>query len=377
VVSTFYLPVRLVFGPGSISLVGKEARTLGTKSLIVTYSDMRRLGIVDEVIRRLVEEGVDVEVFDELEPNPRGLTVDRGAQIAREAGVEVIIGLGGGSAMDAAKGIALASSGQTSIWDYLPEESPVSGPLPALVQVPTLAGTGAELNHIAVLTDWESHEKRCIFNSNTWAKVAIVDPAVTVTVPPRLTAAGGVDTFAHLAEWYLMPDKPLPVNDAIREAVMRVTVRLLPRVLADPNDIDARTELSWASTIASSELSRLGGTVGSMTCHGIEHAISGYYDINHGEGLAALLPAWMRQIIPARAERLTLLGRNVFGKNNGITAFEEWLEEVGMRLRLRDLGCELERADEIAEIALRVWDFRPHPTDIDAEVIAQIYRDAY
>ena len=114
-----------------------------------------------------------------------------------------------------------------------------------------------------------------------------------------------------------------------------------------------------------------------MTCHGIEHAISGYYDINHGAGLAALLPAWMKQILPARKERLELLGRNVFGKPDGIAAFEEWLEEIGMKIRLKDLGCELERADEIADIALKIWDYQLHPTKMNAETIAQIYRDAY
>lgn len=376
-ISTFYLPVKLVFGPGSLSCVGKEAKLLGTKALIVTYQDTKKLGVFDQVVSQLNDNGVAVKAFDELEPNPHGSTIDDGARMARNEECDLIIGLGGGSAMDAAKGIALASSGKGSIWDYLPFNSPVSGPVPSLLQIPTIAGTGSELNHIMVLSDEESHGKRCIFNSNTWAKVAIVDPSLTVTVPTKLTAAGGVDTFAHLAEWYLMPERPLPMNDALREAVMRVTVQFLPQVLSHPDDLDARTQLSWASTIAGSELSRVGGAVGSMTCHGIEHAVSGVYDINHGAGLAALLPVWMRQIQPARADRLAALGRNVFGKDDGIAAFEEWLDRVGMRLRLSDLGCELERADEIAKIALDIWDYRAHPTTIGAEVIAQIYRDAY
>lgn len=376
-ISTFYLPAKLIFGPGSLSHVGEEARALGKKALIVTYPDIRKLGILDQVLQLLNENDVKVEVFDELEINPRGSTIDEGARIVRTEGFDLIIGLGGGSAMDAAKGMALASSGEDSIWSYLPYESPVSGPVPNLIQVPTIAGTGSELNHILVLTDWESHEKRCMFNSNTWAKVAIVDPSLTLTVPTKLTAAGGVDTFAHIAEWYFMPEKPLPVNDALREALMRITVQSLPKVLSHPDDLDARTQLSWASTIAGSEFSRLGGTVGNMTCHGIEHAVSGVFDVNHGAGLAALLPAWMRQIQPVRADRLTSFGRNVFGKDDGIAAFEEWLDRVGMKLRLRDLGCDLERADEIAKIALNIWDYQAHPTIMDADVIAQIYRDAY
>ena len=174
-----------------------------------------------------------------------------------------------------------------------------------------------------------------------------------------------------------MPEKPMPMNDAIREAVMKVIVQVLPQVLANLDDVDARSQISWASTIASSDLIRLGGSAGSMTCHGIEHAVSGYYDVNHGAGLSALLPAWMKQFYPVRKERFELLGRNVFGKSDGIAAFEEWLEKVGMNIRLRDLGCELEKADEIANLALKLWDYTPHPTEMNAETIAKIYRDAY
>jgi alcohol dehydrogenase YqhD (iron-dependent ADH family) len=246
-----------------------------------------------------------------------------------------------------------------------------------LIQVPTLAGTGSELNQICVFTDWETREKRFMMDDHLWAKAAIIDPELTVTVPAKQTASGGVDTLAHIMECYLMPESPFPINDAIREAVMKVTVRTLPRAMAKPDDVEARAQLSWASTIASSNLSRLGGSTGSMTCHGIEHAVSGYYDINHGAGLAALLPAWMRQFEPLRKDRFKLLGANVFGKTDGIPAFEEWLSEIGMKLRLRDLGCQIETSDRIAELALKIWDFQPHPGGLDAAGIARIYRESY
>ena len=376
-IQQFYLPIKVLFGPGSIGQIGREAKNYGSRVMVVTYPDIQKLGYLDIVLKDLESNGMQVEVFKDLEPNPRCTTIDRAARIAREHNIDLIIGLGGGSAMDAAKGIALASSGEAPVWDYVMNTAQAGGRVPALIQMPTFAGTGSELNQIAVFTNWENHEKRVIFNENLWAKVAVIDPALTVTVPGKLTAGGGVDILSHIMECYLMPEKPLPMNDAIREAVMKVVVQTLPKVLADLSDGDARSQLSWASTIASSNLSRLGGSVGSMTCHGIEHAVSGYYDINHGAGLATLLPAWMKQIYTARKERFDLLGRNVFGKTDGLTAFTEWLDEVGMRLRLRDLGCELERAEEIADIALKVWDYSPHPTIMDAETIARIYRNAW
>ena len=377
-ITTFHLPTRILFGTGSIDRLGEEAGILGQKALIVTYPDIERIGLLDKVQKILRESGVECFVFDEVEPNPRSTTVDRGARIAANEKVDLVIGLGGGSAMDTAKAITLASVGNKPIWYYAENRVTVTCNVPSIIQVPTIAGTGSEVNAGAVITNWETHQKTSIPNRCMWAKAAIIDPELTLTVPVRLTAAGGVDIFSHLVENYLMPEEPLPVNDAIREAVMKVVVEYLPRSLARLDDIEARTQLSWASTIAMSQIIRLGGTVGSMTCHGIEHAISGYYDVTHGEGLAALLPAWMKHIVPVRKERLDLLARNVFEKADGIKATEEWLDKIGMRLRLRDLGCELERAEEIAAITVKTFrNIRLHPRKLDAKAIEEIYRDSF
>lgn len=376
-ITLFYVPTKLVFGPGSIGQLGEEARAVGRKAMLVTYPEIRRLGILDKAQKGLESKGVQTVIFDELEPNPRCTAIDKGAGMARAEKVDLVIGLGGGSAMDAAKGIALASSGDAPLWDYVTNKAQVTGPVPALIQVPTLAGTGSEMNQIGVYTNWETKEKQTLFNSNLWARTAIVDPELTLSVPQKLTASGGVDELSHIMEVYLMPEKPLPINDAIREGVMKVVVKYLPRALASPDDIESRTQLSWASTIAGSSASRLGGSVGSMTCHGIEHAVSGYYDINHGAGLAALLPVWMKHLQPLRKDRFDMLGANVFGKKDGIQAFEEWLAEVGMKVKLRELGCKLESAEEIADLALKVWDFQPHPEPMDVRAIAQIYRESY
>jgi alcohol dehydrogenase YqhD (iron-dependent ADH family) len=377
-ITTFHLPTRIIFGPGSIDRLGEEAKALGKKAFIVTYPDIRRIGLLDRVQKILRESGVEFLVFDEVEPNPRSTTVDKGARIAAEEKVNLIVGLGGGSAMDTAKGITLASTGSKPVWYYAENRVTITGTAPPIIQVPTIAGTGSEVNAGAVITNRETHQKTSIPNRCMWAKTTIIDPELTLTVPLRLTASGGVDIFSHLVENYLMPEEALPVNDAIREALMKVVVKYLPIVLAGLDDIEARTQLSWASTIAMSQIVRIGGTVGSMTCHGIEHAVSGYYDVTHGEGLAALLPAWMKHISPVRKERLDLLARNVFGKADGIRATEEWLEQTGMRLRLRDLGCELKRAEEIANITVKTFrNLRLHPRTLDVKTIAQIYRDSF
>ncbi len=376
--SIFYLPVRIVFGPKSVDQLGDEAVKLGKRALIVTYPDIRKVGLLDRVVDNLKEKGVDAVVFEKVEPNPRSTTVDEGAGVLREEKIDLIIGLGGGSAMDAAKGIALAGSGSEPLWHYVETRARPEGPVLPIIQVPTLAGTGSEINAGAVITNWQTHDKNVVFTPALNARVAIVDPEITLTVPKNQTAAGGVDAFSHIVETYVTDQNPTPLTDGIRETVMKMIVKYLPKVLAQLDDLDSRTQISWASTVAMSQLARLGGGGGVMTCHGIEHAVSGYYDVTHGEGLAALLPAWMKYTEPILPERNKLLGEMVFDKPDGIAATEKWFEEVGMRLGLKDLGCELERAEEIADLALMSSPgLRNHPRTLDKPAITQIYRDSY
>jgi alcohol dehydrogenase class IV len=378
--NTFNLPVRIVYGAGSITQLGRRATAIGRNAIIVTYPDIRRVGLLDRVVKDLKSNGVDTLIFEEVEPNPRSSTVDKGAKIVRDNKIDLVIGLGGGSVMDTAKGIALASSGTDSVWNYIRGGTgEVKGPVPPLIQVPTIAGTGSEVNAGAIITNWETHVKTGIIHNSLWAKLAIVDPELTLTVPEKQTKAGAADTFSHVVERYVTDDTPSPMTDGIRETVMKMVVKYLPKALAHLDDIEARTQLSVASTTAMSSFVTWGDGGGVMSCHGIEHALSGYYDVTHGEGVAALLPAWMKFYLPEMKERFDLLGQNIFGKKDGIRATEEWLQSVGMRLRLRDMGCELERADEIAELAIQStpgMDSRG-PKTLDAAAIAQIYRDSF
>lgn len=159
---------------------------------------------------------------------------------------------------------------------------------------------------------------------------------------------------------------------------MKMVVEYLPRVLKKPDDLEARTQLSWASTVAMSQLARLGGGLGNLTCHGIEHALSGYYDVTHGDGLAALLPAWMKFTRPAMGPRFDKLGKNVFGVSDGIKGTETFLAEIGMNVKLGAIGCEKEKAEEIADLAIvsSPW-LSAHPIPLDRKAVAGIYRDSF
>lgn len=189
-ISEFVLPTKIVFGSGSVDKVGEEAQKLGRKAIIVTYPVIRQLGLLDRIVNNLKLKDIDVVVYEKIEPNPRSLSVDEGAAIVRNSAVDLIIGLGGGSVMDAAKGIALASSGLESIWHYVESKEPVTGPIVPIIQIPTMAGTGSEMNPFAVITRWDTHDKRILHNWALFAKVAFIDPELTLTVPRNQTAAG-------------------------------------------------------------------------------------------------------------------------------------------------------------------------------------------
>ena len=374
---SFTLP-NIIIGVGVLNQLGTQAKKYGRKALIVTYPDIRRVGLLDKVIKDLEANGLQTVVFEKVQPNPRSVTIDEGTVFAREQKVDLIIGLGGGSAMDTAKGIAASYNGTVSVWDYVEGKAQIIEPIPPFILVPTMAGTGSEINAGSVITNWATHIKSPL--RTTLAKVSIIDPEVTLTVPMKQIKAGGVDIFTHVVEPYITDAAPTAITDGVRETIMRTVVQNLPKVIAKPDDIDARGQLTWTSTMAMSTLSRLGGGAGQLTCHSIEHALSGYYDVTHGEGLAALLPAWMEYHLPFRKERFKLLGNSVFGEKDGLLATEKWLKSVGMRLSLKDIGCKLEQADEMADLAVRSSPpvmIAGASVPLNAEIIAKIIRESF
>jgi hypothetical protein len=377
-ISRFYLPIRFIIGPDSLLQLGKETARLGKKALLVTGSrSMRSTGTFDKVTHNLDDSGVKWVSFEKVEPNPRASTIDEGAKFARENGVDVVIGLGGGSVMDATKCLALAASGTDPIFAYYENKASSKTALP-IILVPTVAASGSEANNGAVFTNWEIHEKVVINHPAIYPRVSIVDPVLTLTLPAKTTAQGGVDIFCHLVESYITAGDTTLINDSIRESSMKTVVDALPLVLKKLDDLDLRSRISWASTIACSQFAGLGGGSGMMTLHGMEHALSGEYDITHGDGLAALLIEWMKHTEPVRKDRFKQLGKNVFGENDGIAATEKWLKKIGMDTRLKELGVKEADFDKLADNALKTgfW-VKLNPATLDKDAIIAIYRKSY
>ncbi len=378
-ITIFNIPTKIISGAGGFCQLGRETAKIGRRAFLVTgKSSMRRSGLLDRAVADLKKHGVAVTVFDKIEPNPRSSTVDKGARIVREKGLDVVIALGGGSAMDAAKGIVVAATGGKPVWHYIQTREKIIGDVPKLITVPTVAASGSESNCGAVITNWETHDKCVLSDRCAYPTVSIVDPELTLTLPARPTAQGGVDIFCHLVEPYITAGYPQPLTDGIVETSMKLVVDHLPRVLKKLDDLEARSQLSWASTIACSAFAGLGGGDGAMTMHGIEHPLSGMYDMAHGDGLAALLPAWLRSLADIRQGRLDKLACNVFEEKDGLAAVEKWLKQVGMNLRLRDLGVEKAKLNDLAANAMKTapW-LAAHPKKLDKAAIAAIYAEAW
>ncbi len=391
-------PTKIHFGKGVVDQTGDLLKDIAKKVLLVTgRTSTKKTGTLDKVTESLKKAGIELVLFDRIEPNPRASTIDEAARMAKAEQCELIIGLGGGSAMDAAKAIAaVAVSGRpiheyirgnkTGLWKTL---LPIQQALP-IVTIPTLAATGSEANSGAVVTNWDTKEKAGISGPGLFPKIAIMDPELTYTVPANYTADGAVDIFTHLYEGYMTGDEQAHVQDEITEGLMRIAVRYGKQAIDHPHDYEARSHLLWASTLALMGIANA-GRGGPFPVHQMEHTLSAHYDISHGRGLAILAPAYFRQIVKAdRPHRLARLGRNVFGVTSAddqqaseetIQAVIRWFTEMNVYDTLENVGVRKEDLRMMAEETVRIsgggQDFIPGTRSLQVEDILSIYEDVY
>lgn len=368
----FSLPTRVTFGPGSVDVAGSEAATLGSRALVVTGKTFaHRSGLISRLTDSLNHAGVRYTLFDGIDPNPRVETIDAAARLAREQESDLVIGFGGGSVLDAAKAIALAAVSQQSISRFTPDTAgtvlPIERALP-IVQVPIVASTGSETNDTAMVFDEQTRTKAPIQSPHLQAKVAIIDPTLTFTVPPHYTAVGGMNIVSQIIESYLTSDE-FPVTDRIAEGLIRVILDSLPRAMRRGEDLDARTNLSWSAAVASSVA--MAGRSAARPVLVMAHPLSAAYDIEHGLAVAALWPSYMRyalgqrQRLPhlGRFKRYALLGRQIFGVHESddevaaeITSyrFTNWLRNMDMPIDLRGFGVDPDHFPGLAARAVAV-----------------------
>ncbi|MCR5675981.1 MAG: iron-containing alcohol dehydrogenase [Lachnospiraceae bacterium] len=378
----YYAPTKICFGKGQISHLS-ELKESGSRALLVYGGgSIKRQGIYDEAVRILTEAGITITELSGIEPNPRVESVRRGIALCREHRIEMVLGIGGGSVIDAAKAIAGGACYDGDVWDLVMDHSLIRAALP-IYAVVTMAATGSEMNKNAVISDLGLRVKKSMGSDLLKPRLSICDPVYTFSVPEKQTAAGTADIMSHAFENYFSMIDDFDLSARFGEAVIRCCIRYGPVALREPDNYEARANLMWASTNAINGITKAGMEVG-WSCHPMEHELSAFYDITHGVGLAILTPRWMEYVLNDKTVRkFADYGRKVWdltGTEDLAVAKEAidktasfFFDTLKLPRTLRDVGIGEENFEAMAEhCAPRLADAFVPLTKEDA---VQIYRN--
>lgn len=310
----FYVPTRIYFGKGQISHLS-ELKNYGSKVLLVYGGgSIKRNGIYDNAVRILKDAGVSVYELSGVEPNPKIETVRKGVSMCKAEGIDMVLAIGGGSTIDCAKVVAAGAKYDGDAWDLVLDGSKIKAALP-IFSVLTLSATGSEMDEFAVISDMTKNEKWGTAAEVLKPTMSVLDPTYTFSVSKKQTAAGTADMMSHTFENYFTKEKGADVQARFAEGLLKTMIKYGPIALAHPDDYDARANLMWAASHAINGLVAAGSQP-AWCVHPMEHELSAFYDITHGQGLAILTPVWMEFVLkkdPSTAENFAVYGRNVWG----------------------------------------------------------------
>ncbi len=341
---TYRNPVELVFGKGTIA----ELRRLVPQGDKVLFAygggSIKKNGVYDQV--RAALEGREVLEFAGIEPNPRYETCMKAVDLCRKEGVGFLLAVGGGSVLDAVKFIAAAVPFQGEPWDILAKHARVEAALP-LRSVLTLSATGSEMNGNSVISRDETREKLAFYSPLVYPKFSILDPETTFTLPPRQTANGVVDAFAHTMEQYMTYPADAPLQDRLAEAILSTLIEIGPKLLEHPHDYQLRANMMWTATMALNGIIGL-GVPQDWATHGIGHELTALYGMDHGQTLAVVMPAVWRFKFADKKAKLAQYAERVWGvlgteeekARAAIEKTEEFFRLLGVKTRLAEYGAE-------------------------------------
>ena len=350
-------PTRLIFGKGVIVKLPEVMKAFGPK-ILLTYGggSIKKIGLYQRVHELLR----DFEIIElpGIQPNPKyDPSVLDGVRLCKEHKVDVILSVGGGSVLDCSKAIAAGACYDGDPWDLISYKVKAQAALP-IVDILTLAATGSEYDAASVISRTETNDKIGYIDPVVYPHTSILDPTYTFTVSRKQTAAGIADAMNHVMEQYFTEDTTL-LNDGFCESMFRSLMANGRKCIDNPEDYTARAEMMLACSYGCNGILALGNSPSGWPCHGIEHALSAYYDITHGEGLAIITPRWMRHILNERTlPRFVKYGINVFGLDaslpereiaeKAIDATYKFFESIGIPMHLREVGIDDSRLDEMA-----------------------------
>ena len=356
----YYTPTKVFFGKGKQSDVGKIISDYGYTKIMLQYgkSSIKQSGLYDEIMSSLGEYNIDVVEMGGVEPNPKIQLVRDAIKIAKETKVELILAVGGGSVIDAAKYTALGALSDYDVWDFVTGNEKPKSALPVGC-VLTIAAAGSEMSWSAVVSDLSLNMKRGLASDLIRPLFAICNPELTYTVSPYQTACGITDIMAHTMERYFTPCEPTDVTDQIAESILRAVINSASVVMKNPYDYEARANIMWASSISHNNLTGC-GRINALPVHQLEHAVSGEYDnVAHGAGLAVLFPAWARYVYMHNIPRFAQFARRVWNINEtddkkaaeaGIEAMTQFFKSIGMPTSLNEFGIGKDNIQKLTDL---------------------------
>ncbi len=381
----FYSPTYFVFGEDSEKESGAYVKKFEGTKVLIHYGggSVVRSGLLDRVKKSLAEEGISYVELGGVEPNPKSGLVYKGIELCKKENVDFVLAVGGGSTIDSAKAIASGVLYDGDFWDFYDGTTRPTKALP-VGTILTIAAAGSEGSGSSVITKEEGMLKRGSGGDCMRPKFSILNPALTMTLPPYQTAAGATDIMAHVFERYFTNTKDVEITDRLCEAVLLAMINEVPKVIANPEDYQARANIMWAGMVAHNNIVGV-GRAQDWNSHDIEHELSGLYDVTHGAGLAVIMPAWMEYVVDHDVMRFAQVAVRVWGCHmdyanpkktamEGIQAFKKFLTSIGMPINFKQLGAKEE------DIPTLVKNFglgdgkRGGFVELDSQAIEDIYR---
>ena len=311
---SYYTPTQVIFGRDTERQAGQVVRSWGGSHVLLFYGggSAVRSGLIERVVDSLHQAGIAVVCRGGVHPNPHLSFVQKAVEELRDSGIDFVLGVGGGSAIDTAKAAAIGlAHPDTPVWDYFTRKAEVDAALP-VGAILTIAAAGSETSDSAVLTDEQTQVKRGVNTPFNRPRFAIMNPELTFTLPARQTACGVADILMHTLDRYFAPDTDNATTDAIAEAILRTTAAYGRRAMDCPEDYKARSELMWCGSLSHNGLTGL-GQMRDFAVHALGHELSAKFDIPHGESLSIMWPAWARHVWQTDPARFAKLGRTVWG----------------------------------------------------------------
>ena len=383
---TFYSPTYFVFGRGTENEAAHYVTRFGGTKVLIHYGggSVKRSGLLDRVKASLEASDIPYIELGGAMPNPRSGLVYEGIDLCRKEGVDFILAVGGGSAIDSAKAIAAGVPYDGDFWDFYSKDMIITEALP-VGTILTLAAAGSEGSSSSVITHEDGMLKRGASGDAIRPVFSILNPELTFTLPPEQTANGVADIMAHVFERYFTNTKDVEVTDRLCEAVLLTMIKEAPKAIKNPEDYGARANIMWAGMVAHNNLCGVGREQ-DWSSHGMEHELSALYDVAHGAGLAVMVPAWMKYVMKHDVNRFAQIAVRVWGCHmdyanpentalEGIKRLEEFWGSLGLPLNFRELGAREEDIPfMVKNIGLKEGEHLGNFVPLYNEDIEKIYR---